>query len=276
MWWPDDATPSTRPWTRQSNFPILGLKCPENTTREDCCPNDSDCKSSGNACVWLHRENRCSPKGLWVNDANTALELDTGSSIIALSPDYCQKHNLTTTGTIVPESYGSTPNADPSPTEYPHTLLGVLTHPTCTKKSLAGVPHGGLVGLRPAATPSKISHSLMDTFPSGERTVTVDKEHGTVCFGTNCPSILADRDMEQFVYVGKRPLLGFQRDGKYILIDTGSTQTWKMNDEICILGNNDIKSLHVDYDNNAFKYDIDEENIDIACGPSAKAGNWNA
>ena len=116
----------------------------------------------------------------------------------------------------------------------------------------------------------------MDTTPSGERKVTIDKDSKRVCFGTDCPAILEDKQRHPFVKVGSESLLGFKQKDQYILLDTGSTQTWKMNDEICILGNNDIRSLYIDYDNNTFKYDIDEENIRSACGPDSESGNWNA
>ena len=207
----------------------------------------------------------------------STFELDTGSSITALSPAYCSEHNLETTGTVVPEHYGSAPNAKPSPTEYPHTILNVFTHPTCTKEALAGVPEkGGLVGLRPSMSPDKMPYSLMDSVPCGDRKINIDKESGTVCMGSACEPVITDRELSSFVEVGSLSLLGYDYENKKILIDTGSTQPWKMNDEICILGNNDIQKLHIDYETGKFTYIVNESNIEPACGPDAEPGNWNA
>ena len=281
MWWPESSvhvSDDDTPEDSSKTFPIHGTECSQRRVQTECCPEGNDCNSPTNACAWLPRENKCSAKGLWVQDKNgSLLELDTGSSIIALSPTYCDKQHLKTYGSAVPESYGSTPDANPTPTQYPHTILGTLTQPTCTKRQVAGVPsNGGLVGLRPASNRLKIPYSFMDTIPEGERKVSVDKASKRVCFGTKCPALLEDKEERPFVKAGERSLLGFPLKNQYILLDTGSTQTWKMNDEICILGNNDILSLYVDYDNSTFKYEIDDKNIEVACGPNAKSGNWNA
>lgn len=265
-WWPSSFDLVDTPTGMQNTFEIGNYDCASRTTDE--CSNE---------CTWLKRENKCVPEGLWVKDKQGAtFELDTGSSITALSPTYCSAQNLTTTKTVVPEHYGSAPNAKPSPTEYPHTVLGVFTHPTCTQESLAGVPEGGgLIGLRPATSQDKVPYSFMNSVPYGDRKITIDKESGTVCVGSACEQVLTERPTN-FIDVGTLSLLGYNFENKKILIDTGSTQTWKMNDEICILGNNDIQKLHIDYDQREFRYLVNESNIEAACGPDAKAGNWNA
>lgn len=267
-WWPSSFDYfSDTPSGMQNTFEIGSYNCTSRTAEK--CSNE---------CTWLKRENKCVPQGLWVKDKQgSTFELDTGSSIIALSPSYCSAHNLTTTLPVVPEHYGSAPNANPSPTEYPHTILGVFTHPTCTEESLAGVPKkGGLIGLRPATSPDKVPYSFMDSVPNGDRKISIDKESGTVCVGSACKQVLMERPTSKFINVGTLSLLGYNYEDKKILIDTGSTQTWKMNDEICVLGNNDIRQLYIDYDQSEFRYLVNESNIGAACGPGAKAGNWNA
>ena len=266
-WWPDSEG-----WNNEGSM-SYGMRNVYKIGEYDCSSHTAaDCK---NNCTWLKRENTCAPMGLWIEDGSGAtFELDTGSSIIALSPSYCSAKHLTTTNKIVPEHYSSAPNANPSPTEYPHTILSTLTHPTCTKESLAGVPDG-LIGLRPATVAGKVEYSYMDSVSSGDRKLTINKDAGTVCIGSACDNITTERE-SNFINVGSMSLMGFDRSGQKILLDTGSTQTWKMNDEICILGNNDISRLHIDYDEGRFKYTIDESNIDVACGPDAPSGNWNA
>lgn len=266
-WWPSSFDDSfDTPSGMQNTFEIGSYDCASRIAEK--CSNE---------CTWLKRENKCVPQGLWVEGKQgSTFELDTGSSITALSPSYCSAHSLATTTTVVPEQYGSAPNAKPSPTEYPHTILGVFTHPTCTQESLPGVPkNGGLIGLRPASK-GKVPYSFMDSVPYGDRKITIDKESGTVCVGSACKQVLLETPTSSFINVGTLSLLGYDYKDKKILIDTGSTQTWKMNDEICILGNNDILKLHIDYDQSEFRYLVNESNIEPACGPDAKAGNWNA
>lgn len=269
-WWP--SSPSFElfgdtPSGMQNTFAIGNYNCAFRAAAQ--CSDE---------CVWLKRRNKCVPQGLWVkNEQGVTFELDTGSSIIALSPSYCSANNLHTTGTVVPEHYGSAPNAKPSPTDFPHTILDVFTHPTCTQESLAGVPkNGGLIGLRPATSQDKVSHSFMDSVPTGDRKISIDKESDTVCVGSACKQVLVERPTVKFVNVGALSLLGYNKEDKKILLDTGSTQTWKMNDEICILGNDDIQKLYIDYDRGEFRYLVNESNIEAACGPDAKAGNWDA
>ena len=114
----------------------------------------------------------------------------------------------------------------------------------------------------------------MDSVGAGNRRILIDKEAESVCIGASCAP--TQYTTTQFITVHDHSLLGFRRNDQYILLDTGSTQTWKYNDEICILGNNDIHRLDVDYDTQLFSYDINEDNIDVACARTASAGNWNA
>lgn len=234
---------------------------------------DDTCKTQSqdgctDTCVWDKSSSKCVPAGLFVRDTNGAeYTLDTGSSIAALSNTYCKAKGIQTQGTTIVRNYGSFQDVKDTPTQHPVHILGQLMQPTCSTVHLPETPDA-LIGAAPTTNTTIQPHSLMENIPEGSRRIKIDRRSGTTCIGCN-------GDEETW-----EPMLDLSTSVKFIalesaygktVLDTGSTFTSKVSDNLCLVGYEDINYLHVDYDNNRVSYDIDNEHIDEVCRADAPA-----
>lgn len=226
--------------------------------------SEDECK---NTCAWDPKSQKCIPVGLFVKDTNNAeYTLDTGSSIAALSNTYCASKDLKTHGATIVRNYGSITNVYDTPTSHPMHILGQLMQPTCSTVHIPGTPDG-LIGAAPSKNTAVQPHSLMGNIPEGSRRIQIDRDAGTVCIGCNGD----DEDTWERMIDLPTEVKFIALESKYgkTVLDTGSTVTSKVDDNLCLVGLEDIHYLNVDYDNSLVSYRVNDTHIDEICRKEA-------
>ena len=233
-----------------------------------------DCENN-ELCVWHKQNSKCVPAGLFLKDTNDAeYTLDTGSSIASFSNIYCEQEDIATSGIPITRNYGSFKDVIDTPTKYPRKVLGTMMHPTCSSVHLAETPkYGGLVGASTTRNQQVAYHSLMDAIPENDRRLIVNKQKGTVCIGEGCRDsrIRPAKQWHPFVRASKTTdfIAVESYNGTTNILDTGSTFTSKVSDDLCLVGYDDIDYLNVDYDNKQVDYIINTQNVNKICSPEA-------
>lgn len=213
------------------------------------------------------------PTGLKVKDSEKVYTLETGSAraILRNCPSSWQLDDASSETQFASESVNM------QSTSTSHLVLKTEIHPYCSADLTP--PHGdGLIGVSPALDgdnpydSTNITgdlHAFMNQQPKGQRRLVVDKNAGTVCFGSACDKVdgLTSKDFSPINKFVMMP--SFMEDGKKYVLDTGSTNSISYDKNICIVGNREIRALDIDYDSASIKIDVDMDTVKSRCANHA-------
>lgn len=215
---------------------------------------------------------KCLPVGAVAQHNNSEFILDTGSAIANFRHEYCQAHALSESSTTRTTSYASDSSVTVHPAQRGDDIFGVHVVPMCSTNAQFG--EYNVLGIAPTSREENAPHSFMNAVGAGDRRFVVDKSNGRFCVGRECT---APEGELQTSNIGKSingmPLLAVTEHSSEVvpglILDTGSTTTWKRDSQWCVVGFNDINSLDVDYDSNVVRYDIDRASLATVCNVNA-------
>ena len=221
-------------------------------------------------------EQGCQSVGAVVSTLGEDFIIDSGSSLLSLRPTFCKKQGGYDVDQPLHTGYASSESVQDYAANYPLSLFDMQTPtvPVCSTTPFVGTYN--VIGVAPTGREFYHDHSFVNSMPSGDRRLTIDKSVGTVCFGRDCAAI--DEDDTKFSSLhkfNKTELLSTTHPflpGQQIIVDTGSTTTWKANATTCVVGWMDIEKLDVDYDNETMRYKINDATLLSRCGPDAAVG----
>ena len=144
--------------------------------------------------------------------------------------------------------------------------------PMCSTNAKFG--EYNVLGVAPTSNEANVPHAFMNAVGTGDRRFVVDKSNGSFCVGRDCVAPKGELKMSNInKSIDGMPLLAVTEDSSDVvpglILDTGSTTTWKRDSQWCVVGFNDIHSLDVDYDNNVVRYDIDRGSLATICNVNA-------
>lgn len=243
MWWPD----------AQTYEEDMAVTVPLSTTCATMKQCDlTKCHSSPSGA--------CAPVGAVVEQDGTEMILDTGSSLMTFDAEFCTRKKILTGNRVIHTGYASKHGVVDKVALYPFSLFQTRAVPVCTSSNFGGYQ---VVGLAPTTNPEQENNSFMNAVSDGQKRFVLDKASGEVCFGRGCSGI--DGDHSTIESIHGTDVLSVKEGDTTLILDTGSTHTWKANSSMCIVGYSDIRALDVDYDNGTVTYDIDDANVSSVC-----------
>lgn len=244
-----------------------------NIVDHGCTSLDVDTCRKSSKCSLV--KNKCYEPALTVKDENNTYVIDTGSqeTILGKNHEMCSQANHAHKHYELIQHFGGSSvgifNAEET------CVLGVKYQPMCsigTKQgknigTLNKLDHDGLVGTIDVTNKYESivkrndSHSIIMN-ELKPKIVTMDKAQGTFCIGDGCnESDSKGYPMHQMKKLNtplRYPLVDI--NGKGHILDTGSTISGRLNENLCLVGYNDINYLHIDYDSNQLSFKLSNDN----------------